>query len=173
MNNYIQRGVPFGESRQHVNKTQSQLNRIFEIDSRTLSDSLTGWVVSKGRFGGWNGKCPLCSVFKSKHRSREKNYMPAYLYPGNHNGYQEGFIFHCCACETTLTTYQFLQEVLGISTAEKYAQERWDAGQLCGRGWNCPLPSKEYRRESYRRADQERKTRNYHRKYGSSSTESA
>ena len=173
MNNYIDKTISFGESRQYVSKTQSQLNTILEIDSRTLSDNLAGWVPSKGISGGLNGKCPFCSAVKSKHRAQEKTYMPAYLYPGSNKGYQEGFIFHCCACETTLTTYQFLQEVLGISTAEKYAQERWDAGQLCGRGWNCPLPSKEYRRESYRRADQERKTRNYQRKYGSSSTESA
>lgn len=59
-------------------------------------------------------------------------------------------------------------EKLNLQRAAKAAA----AGQLCGRGWNCPFPSKEYRRESYRRADQERKARNYQKKYGSSATES-
>ena len=148
-------------SREKTFKSDQALSKVFQIDSAILLNSLKDQSLNPGANGGWKGKCPFCSHSKGKHRNDDKTYLPAYLTPGR----DEGFIFHCCACETTLTTYKFLKEVQGDESAERYAQERWDAGQLCGQGWNCPLPSKEYRRESYRRAALKRKQENYQNKY--------
>ena len=151
-------------SKEKVFKSDQALSKIYQIDSAILLNSLKDQSLNPAAHGGWKGKCPFCSHSKGKHRKDDKIYLPAYLTPGR----EEGFIFHCCACEITLTTYKFLKQVQGENAAERYAQERWDAGHLCGQGWNCPLPSKEYRRDSYRRAEQEKKVLNYQKKYGSS-----
>jgi hypothetical protein len=138
-----------------------QARKILDIDYKFLQETLVSQTLSKGKSGGWVGKCPFCSTNRSKSRLKEKTHLPAYLFPGN----IQGFIFHCYACETTLTTYKFLKQVQGDDAAERYAQERWDAGQLCGQGWNCPLPSKEYRKESYLHAALKRKQENYQNKH--------
>ena len=151
----------FKDSYARADLTPEQKRKILDIDSKFLQRSLVGQTLSQGESGGWAGKCPFCSTTKSKSRLKEKTHLPAYLFPGN----IQGFIFRCSACETSLTTYKFLKQVLGDDTAESYAQERWDSGQLCGQGWNCPLPSKEYRRESYRLAALKRKQENYQNKY--------
>jgi len=97
---------------------------------------------------------------------------------------------------TSLTTYKFLHQTQGLETAEQYAQTRWDAGQLCGEGWNCPIPQavmivlKQYqklnlnlneeqkqeriqsRKQAYREEYEKKRRENYFRKYGPQQTSS-
>lgn len=140
MGHHLDRKSSRIDSRSRIKKTPLQLKILMDIDSRILCRVLTGSVESGHPLGGWKGKCPFCSGIKSKHRHQKQRHRPAYLNPGDHNGYQEGYVFHCCACMTSLTTYKFLHQTQGLETAEQYAQTRWDAGQLCGEGWNCPIP---------------------------------
>lgn len=161
------------ENSLEVIKTPKMLARIQAIDERHLQGALRGQERLQGDRQGWKGKCPFCSSWRAQKRQKYESYKPAYLTVGKN----EGYVFHCCACGTTLTTYKFLAQSQGVDVAEGYAQERWDSGQLCGGGWNCPLPQKvkehlqsekEKRRQAYRLAEQERKELNYQRKYGSS-----
>jgi hypothetical protein len=170
--NYSYKSV-HGRSALIVNKTPQMLQEVNRIDGKVLLGSLEDQVASGNGNGSWKGKCPFCRDHKSIKRSNDKSHLPAYLIPGQ----QEGYVFHCCSCDTTLTTYKFLYQSKGPDVAEQYAQARWDAGELCGGGWNCPLPQKvrerllsekEQRREEYRRAEEEIKALNYQKKYGSS-----
>lgn len=164
-------------SRQKVQKSPLQLQTVRSIDSRFLSDCLTDWVQDRCQVDRWTGKCPFCSGSKSQHRMGEKGYRPAAVYPGH----QEGYVFHCCACKTSLTTYKFLDRTQGHETAERYAQTRWDAGRLCGEGWNCPIPEsvkmdleheRQTRKRNYREEYERKKRENYLRKYGPQQTSS-
>ena len=161
-----------GKSVLALNKTPAMLQEVRRIDAEALWGTLDEQVDSRTGIGGWRGKCPFCCGLRSKKRSNDKSYLPAYLMPGN----QEGYVFHCCSCNETLPTYKFLQEVQGADAAEQYAQARWDAGELCGGGWNCPLPQKvrerllrekEERRKAYKKAYDEQKTFNHYRKHKS------
>ena len=143
--------------------SRSELNlRVLEIDKRFLESTLREQSHSQPH-GGWIGKCPYCAI---SDKTKKKQ---AYLTPR-----ETGYVFHCCACEITQTTFHFLAGSQGESKAQDYAQARWDAGELCGGGWNCPLPQKvrehllkekEQRRLAYRLADQQRKEENYRKKY--------
>ena len=153
----------YRQLQRHTNSSlsASKLNlRVLEIDRQSLMSALREQTPSR-QHGGWIGKCPYCAT---SDKSKKKQ---AYLTPR-----ETGYVFHCCSCGVNQTVFNFLTATQGDSRAQDYAQARWDAGQLCGQGWNCPLPSKDYRREAYRRADQERKARNYQKKYGSSPAES-
>ena len=177
MNQNRDRGIGAIESRQKIQKTPLQLQTVNSIDARCLSDCLTDWVRDRHQVDRWTGKCPFCSGSQSKHRQDQKSYSPAAVYPGH----QEGYIFHCCACKTSLTTYKFLLAAHGKDCAESYAQTRWDAGQLCGEGWNCPIPEtvkisleneKQTRKQVYRDEYERKKRENYLRKYGPQQTSS-
>ena len=177
MNQNRDRGIGAIESRQKIQKTPLQLQTVNSIDARCLSDCLTDWVQNRHQVDRWTGKCPFCSGSKSKHRQDQKSYRPAAVYPGH----QEGYVFHCCACRTTLSTYKFLLAAHGKDCAESYAQTRWDAGQLCGEGWNCPIPETvkmdlEHKRQTLKRNYREEYERtrraNYFRKYGPQQTSS-
>jgi hypothetical protein len=155
-----------------VIKTPQMLARIQAIDERHLQDALTGQERLKGDRQGWKGKCPFCSSWRTQKRQKYESYKPAYLTVGRN----EGCVFHCCACGTTLTTYKFLAQSQGVEVAERYSQERWDAGQLCGGGWNCPLPqsvrreldeAKEERKKKYKEEYEKKRRENYERKYNS------
>jgi hypothetical protein len=72
-----------------------------------------------------------------------------------------------------LTVFKFLLNAHGNQRAQEYAERRWEAGELCGGGWNCPLPesvrerlldAKEQRREAYRREYEERRLLNQQKK---------
>ena len=169
------------ESRQKIHKTPLQLETVKSIDACFLSDCLTDWVQDRNQIDRWKGKCPFCSGIKSKHRMREQGYRPASLFPGHHGGVQEGYVFHCCACKTSLTTYKFLRATHGVECAETYAQTRWDSGQLCGEGWNCPIPEsvkialeqeRKIRKTIYRDEYEAKRRENYLRKYGPQQTSS-
>ena len=160
-----------GKSLLLLNKTKEMLRQVNTIDSRVLSGILEEQVDSGNGNGGWKGKCPFCRDLKSKRRKNDKSHLPAYLIPGQ----QEGYVFHCCSCERSLTTYKFLRQVKGVDAAERYAEARWDAGELCGGGWNCPLPQKvrerllsekEQRHQAHREAYRDLKRQNYFLKYG-------
>lgn len=163
----------FAGSKRQLNFTASkgELNlRVLEIDRKFLESTLREQIPSR-QHGGWTGKCPHCAA-SDKTKKRQ-----AYLTPR-----ETGYVFHCCSCGVNETVFNFLAATQGDSRAQDYAQARWDAGELCGRGWNCPMPQKvrerllsekEQRREEYRRAAQEQKARNYQKKYGSSFTEFA
>jgi len=154
-----------------VNITPDMLDRIKNIDQQFLVGILRDQESSISHRDGWVGKCPFCS--STKRRDSQKSYKPAYLNPSN-----MGYVFHCCSCETSTTAYKLLLAVQGEVVAEEYLNARWAAGELCGGGFNCPLPhgvrqrlldAKEKRREAYRHAEQQRKALNYQKKYGSSS----
>lgn len=160
-----------------LEKTTLMLDTVRLIDKIFLSDIVIYWTETNYPYVGWKGRCPLplCPSHKRNHGPKD---LPAYMVSGKH----EGYVFHCRCCKTKLTTYQLLLAVRNTDIAQEYAQARWDAGELCGGGWNCPLPEKvrerllsekEQRREEYRRAAKEQKALNYQKKYGSSSTESA
>ena len=144
-----------------LEKTTLMLDTIRSIDKKFLSSFVIGWVETNYPNVGWKGKCPLplCPSNKRNHGPKD---LPAYMVSGRH----EGYVFHCRCCKTKLTTYQLLITYGNTDIAEEYAQERWDAGELCGGGWTCPLPQKvrehllnekEKRRLAYQLADQQRK----------------
>lgn len=63
----------------------------------------------------------------------------------------------------------------GKVVAEEYLIARWAAGELCGAGFNCPLPlkvrekllsEKEQRKAAYKKEYELKKARNYIAKYG-------
>jgi hypothetical protein len=139
--------------------------RVLEVDRRFLESALREQTASR-QHGGWIGKCPYCAATD---KTKKKQ---AYLTPR-----KTGYVFHCCSCGVSQTVFNFLTATQGESRAQEYAQTRWEAGELCGGGWNCPLPQKvrerllrekEERREAYRHAEHERKALNYQKKYGSS-----
>jgi len=141
---------------------------VASIDAHFLDGVLKDqkWIQDTG---GWKGKCPLCHS-SHKRKKQTTSYLPAYITPR-----QQGYVFHCCSCGSTLTTFKLLEVACGKDTAQTYAERRWQAGKLCGAGWNCPLPEivkrdleieKQKRRIAYRNAEQERKLANYRNKYG-------
>ena len=170
--NYFQ-ASQFKRFKRQQNDTclRNELNlKVLEIDRASLESVLRDQTTSR-HHGGWIGKCPYCAA-----ADKTKN-KQAYLTPR-----ETGFVFHCCSCGVSQTVFKFLLNAYGDQKAQEYAKARWDAGELCGEGWNCPLPQKvrerllrekEERREAYRRAEHEQKAINYEKKYGSSFTESA
>jgi len=150
--------------------TDALTRAVLDIDQYFLEGTLRDQQPSK-KVKGWIGKCPFCShVFKSKKHSHE-SYLPAYL-----TCRDTGYVFHCCACKTDLTTFKFLLNAHGEDRAQEYAQRRWDSGELCGGGWNCPLPqkvrkdlldAKEKRRDAYKQDYEANRQLNYQKRYGS------
>lgn len=145
------------------------LNKIKSIDEEFLSGIVWDWTETSIPDAGWKGKCPLdsCPSHKRNHGPKD---LPSYIVSGR----REGYVFHCRCCKQRLTAYKLLKAVNGVDSAEEYAQKRWDAGELCGGGWTCPLPQKvrehllnekEKRRLAYQLADQQRKEENYRKKY--------
>jgi len=138
----------FTEPRRQLNFTSSkgELNlSVLEIDRKFLESTLREQIPSK-QHGGWIGKCPHCAA-SDKTKKRQ-----AYLTPR-----ETGYVFHCCSCGVSQTTFHFLAATQGDSRAQDYAQARWDAGELCGGGWNCPLPQK-VRERLLKEKDERRKT---------------
>lgn len=155
-----------------LQSTDALTKAVLEIDQQFLEGTLIGQQRSKDG-QGWIGKCPFCSRASNSKKHSYESYRPAYLTPR-----ETGFVFHCVACCRSLTVFKFLLNAHGSQRAQDYAERRWEAGELCGGGWNCPLPqsvrerllgAKEKRREAYRHAEQQRKALNYQKKYGSSS----
>jgi hypothetical protein len=151
-----------------VNITPDMLDRIKDIDQQFLMGILRDQESSTSYRGGWVGKCPFCS--STKRRASQKSYKPAYLNPST-----MGYVFHCCSCEASMTAYKLLLAVQGGVVAEEYLITRWAAGELCGAGFNCPLPSrvreqllseKEQRKAAYKKEYELKKARNYVAKYG-------
>jgi hypothetical protein len=146
-----------------LQSTSDLLNTVLKIDRQYLQGTLAGQQPSRDA-QGWIGKCPFCSgASKSKKHSYD-SYRSAYLTPR-----ETGFVFHCCACQTSLTVFKFLLDAHGSQRAQDYAQARWEAGELCGGGWNCPLPesvrerlldAKEKRRDAYKQEYEERRLLN-------------
>ncbi len=160
-----------GKTVLQLRSTDALTKTVLEIDKQFLEGTLVGQQCSKDG-QGWIGKCPFCSGASNSKKHSYESYRPAYLTPR-----ETGFVFHCCACGNSLTVFKFLLNAHGDQTAQDYAERRWEAGELCGGGWNCPLPqsvrerllgAKEKRREAYRHAEQQRKALNYQNKYGSS-----
>ena len=161
-----------GKTILRLQSTDALTKAVLEIDRQFLEDTLSDQQRSKDG-QGWIGKCPFCSGASNSKKHSYESYRPAYLTPR-----ETGYVFHCCSCRQNLTVFKFLLNAHGDQRAQNYAQRRWEAGELCGGGWNCPLPQKvkerllsekEQRREAYRRAEEERKELNYQKKYGSSS----
>jgi len=155
----------FTGSKRQLNfaSSKGELNlRVLEIDRRFLESTLREQIPSR-QHGGWTGKCPHCAA-SDKTKKRQ-----AYLTPR-----ETGYVFHCCSCGVSQTTFHFLADTQGDSRAQDYAQARWDAGELCGGGWNCPLPQKvrerllkekEQRRKAYQENYNERKRLNQSKKH--------
>ena len=161
-----------GKQEIHRLITPSDLKMIHSIDREFLEEILVTQKPLKTDVGGWHGRCPFCDGPRKRRKSQD-SYRPAYIRPR-----EQGYVFHCWSCDTILTTYKLIERVFGEEKAQEYALRRWEAGELCGGGWNCPLPesvrerlldAKEQRREAYRHAEHERKAFNYQKKYGSSS----
>ncbi len=135
---------------------RNELNlKVLEIDRASLESVLRDQTTSR-HHGGWIGKCPYCAA-----ADKTKN-KQAYLTPR-----ETGFVFHCCSCGVSQTVFKFLLNAYGDQKAQEYAQARWDAGELCGGGWNCPLPQKVRERllsekEKRRKAHQEAYDRRKH-----------
>jgi len=151
-----------------VNITPDMLDQIKGVDQQFLVGILRDQESSTSHRDGWVGKCPFCSTTKS--RDSQKSYKPAYLNPST-----MGYVFHCCSCKTSTTAYKLLLAVQGEVVAEEYLNARWAAGELCGAGFNCPLPSKvrerflsekEQRKAAYKKEYDLKKVRNYIAKYG-------
>jgi hypothetical protein len=161
-----------GKTVLRLQSTDALTKAVLEIDKQFLEGTLVGQQRSKDG-QGWTGKCPFCSGASNSKKHSYESYRPAYLTPR-----ETGFVFHCCACGSSLTVFKFLLNAHGDQRAQEYAERRWEAGELCGGGWNCPLPqsvrerlldAKEKRREAYRHAEKQRKALNYQKQYGSSS----
>lgn len=154
-----------------VIKTPEMLQHVLMIDQSVIQGILKEQESLPGSRIAWRGKCPFCSSHKAQRRQSHQSYKPAHIIPGS----VEGYVFHCCACQKSLPVYKFLRESHGLDSAETYAEERWNAGELCGAGWNCPLPQKvkemleqqkQSRRKQYQEEYERKKRENYLRKYG-------
>jgi hypothetical protein len=157
-----------GKTVLRLQSTDALTRAVLEIDKQFLEGTLVGQQKSKDG-QGWIGKCPFCSGASNSKKHSYESYRPAYLTPR-----ETGFVFHCCACGSSLTVFKFLLNAHGDQRAQEYAERRWEAGELCGGGWNCPLPqwvrerlldAKEKRREAYRREYEERRLLNYQKKH--------
>ncbi|MEX0649859.1 MAG: hypothetical protein WD200_02575 [Candidatus Andersenbacteria bacterium] len=157
-----------GKQELHLSITPSDLRVIHNIDREFLEGILVAQELSKTSGGGWTGRCPFCDGTRKRRKSQE-SYRPAYI-----TAREQGFVFHCCACDTTLTTYKLLESISGEEKAQEYSTRRWKAGELCGGGFNCPMPqsvkkdlldAKEKRREEHRKMYEERRLLNYQKKY--------
>ena len=146
-----------------LQSTDDLTKAVLAIDQQFLEGVLVGQQRSMDG-QGWTGKCPFCSGISKSRKHSYASYRPAYLTPR-----EMGYVFHCCSCKTNLTVFKFLLKVFGEERAQEYAESRWKAGELCGGGWNCPLPesvrqsllsAKEKRREVYRREHEERRLLN-------------
>lgn len=170
------KGKNYGYSREGAKtilKLQSTvaLNQaVLRIDRVFLEGVLHCQQPSKDG-NGWSGKCPFCSGKTNSKKHSYNYYRPAYL-----TARDVGYVFHCCSCNQNLTVYKFLLQAFGEDRAQEYAQARWDAGEYCGGGWNCPLPqkirkylldAKEKRHEAYKHEYEEKRRLNYQKKYGS------
>ena len=142
---------------------------VLRIDRLFLEGALHCQQPSKDG-NGWSGKCPFCAGKTNSKKHSYAYYRPSYL-----TARETGYVFHCCSCNENLTVYKFLLQAFGEYRAQQYAQARWDAGELCGGGWNCPLPekirknlldAKEKRREAYRQEYEVKQRLNYQKKYG-------
>lgn len=153
-----------GKQEIHRLITPSDLMMIHSIDRDFLEGILDAQELTITGNGGWTGRCPFCDGTRKRRKSQE-SYRPAYLTPR-----EQGIVFHCCSCDKTLTTYKLLTEVSGKEKAQEYATRRWKAGELCGGGFNCPMPqtvketlldAKEKRREEHRQAYAQQRRLNY------------
>ena len=105
--------------------------------------------------------CCLCGAGNKKRGNRPASFFPTPV----------GYIYTCLNClsdrKASLTLYQFLrQEQPAIAC--NYQKDRW-IEKLSGRGFNCPDPPKNIRREHYQQLERELKEKNqleYQRKHG-------
>lgn len=160
-------GVQNGKQVLFLNSTEKLNNIVLEIDYEFLEGKL---LDQKQLNNGWSGKCPFCKKSSELKKYSYEFYRPCYL-----NRKENGYVFSCCSCKQSLTTFKFLN-ALDANVAQDYATRRWRAGQLCGAEWNCPLPkevkkglleAKESDRSKYKSAYQAQRELNYKNKYGS------
>ena len=160
-------GVQNGKQILFLNSTEKLNNIVLAIDYEFLEGKL---IDQKQLNNGWSGKCPFCKKSSELKKYSYEFYRPCYL-----NRKENGYVFSCCSCKQSLTTFKFLN-ALDANVAQDYATRRWKAGQLCGAEWNCPLPNKvkkdlleakESDRSKYKSAYQAQRELNYKNKYGS------
>ena len=158
-----------GQTVLKLKSTDALNKKVLEIDERFLDGTLKCQHQSKDG-QGWTGKCPFCSVQSSSKKQAYESYRPAYLTPR-----ETGYVFYCCNCRISLPAFKFLLGAHGEEIAQEYAERRWNEGELCGAGFNCPLPqgikeallgAKEKRRDAYKQEYEERRMLNYQKKYG-------
>ena len=131
---------------------------------RSLTQSLFGnTCVEKGHFVNQTYFykpefiCCLCGAGNPKKGNRPAAFMPTPV----------GYLYTCLACNPSITLYQFLRDQQP-EVAKKYQMDRW-INKLTGRGFNCPDPPKNIKREYYQQKERELKEKNqqeYKRKHG-------
>jgi hypothetical protein len=108
--------------------------------------------------------CPLCGAGNKKKQNRPAVFLPT----------EAGYFFKCLACMKDLgggtgllTLYKLLIE-LNPEVAKNYQWDRWTK-KLTGKGFNCPDPPKNAKREYYLRLEEEQKQQNkiaYQKRHG-------
>jgi hypothetical protein len=142
-------------------------NLILTLDQqyvRSLSQSLFGDTkVDKAHFVHRSCyfkpefSCCLCGAGNKRRGNRPAAFFPT----------EVGYIYTCLACNPSLTLYQFLRDQQP-AVASDYQKDRW-INKLTGRGFNCPDPPKNIRKEHYQQIEREIKEKNqleYKRKHG-------
>ena len=131
---------------------------------RSLTQSLFGnTCVEKGHFVNQTYfykpefSCCLCGAGNPKKGNR-----PASFYPT-----EVGYLYTCLSCNPSLTLYKFLRDQQP-EIAKNYQMDRW-INKLTGKGFNCPDPPKNIKREYYQQKERELKEKNqldYKRRHG-------
>lgn len=131
---------------------------------RSLTQSLFGnTCVEKGHFVNQTYfykpefSCCLCGAGNPKKHNR-----PASFYPT-----EVGYLYTCLSCNPSLTLYKFLRDQQP-EIAKNYQMDRW-INKLTGKGFNCPEPPKNIKREYYQQKERELKEKNqldYKRRHG-------
>jgi len=95
--------------------------------------------------------CPLCCSGYSEEKktwSRSAVFTPT----------EAGYIYTCDKCHDTRTLYNFLKTEYP-SVANNYCQDRW-VNKLAGKGFNCPEPPQNIKKEFYAERDRKLKEKN-------------
>ena len=95
--------------------------------------------------------CPLCCSGYSEEKktwSRKAVFTPT----------EAGYIYTCDKCHDTRTLYHFLLTEYP-SVADNYCKDRW-VNKLAGKGFNCPRPPENFRKEFYAERDRKLKEKN-------------
>ena len=95
--------------------------------------------------------CPLCCSYYSEEKKtwkRSAAFTPT----------EAGYIYTCNRCNSTMPLYGFLRSEYP-SVADDYCKDRW-VNKLAGKGFNCPEPPKNIRKEFYAERDRMLKEKN-------------